>query len=299
MRNPAVPLTHVLLAIGITLIWGTNFVVIKVGLAEFPPFLFATLRFLAAALPWAFFLPRPQVSWRILASVGLLLGAGQFGLLFFAMRHDISPGLASLLMQTQAFFTIVLAMLLHRESIRPLQVLALSLAAIGIGLIGWHTLGHPDASITPLGFWLLIGAAFSWAVANQIVKRAGRVNMLGFMVWCSLFAVPPLALLSAWADPLPLLWGALRQASLAAWAAVAWQALGNTLIGFGVWNWLLTRYPAATVAPLSLLIPVFGMSAAVVMLNEALPPWKVIAAGLIILGLSLNFAAARVPLRAR
>jgi len=293
-----VPLSHLLLAVGITLIWGTNFVVIKLGIGAFPPFLFATLRFLASALPWVFFIGRPAVPWRTLASVGVLLGAGQFGMLFFAMRHDITPGLASLLMQSQVFFTIVLATLIRRESIRPLQVVALALALVGVGLIGWHTLGRPDAAITGLGFALVLGAALSWSIANLVVKTAGRVDMLAFMVWCSLFAVPPLALLTVAADPAPVLWSAIRDAGVGAWLAVLWQALGNTLIGFGVWNWLLARHPASAVAPLSLLVPVFGMSAAAVMLGEALPAWKLLAAGLIIAGLSLNFVVAGMGRRA-
>jgi O-acetylserine/cysteine efflux transporter len=250
------------------------------------------LRFLASTLPWIFFIRRPAVPWRTLATVGVLLGAGQFGLLFFAMRRDITPGLASLLMQSQVFFTIVLAMLIRRESIRPLQMMALALALVGIALIGWHTLGRPDAAITGLGFVLVLGAALSWSVANLVVKAAGRVNMLAFMVWCSLFAVVPLSLLALWANPVPELLLAIRSGGVAAWVAVIWQAVGNTLIGFGVWNWLLMRHPATAVAPLSLLVPVFGMSAAAIVLGEALPAWKVVAAGLIIAGLSLNFIAA-------
>jgi len=293
-----VPLSHLLLAILITFIWGTNFVVIKVGIGAFSPFLFATLRFLASTLPWVFFIRRPVVPWRTLATVGVLLGAGQFGLLFFAMRNDITPGLASLLMQSQVFFTIVLAMIIRRESIRPLQVMALLLALVGIALIGWHTLGRPDAAITGRGFVLVLGAALSWAVANMVVKAAGQFNMLAFMVWCSLFAVVPLALLTVWTDPLPVLWSAIREAGAMAWVAVVWQAVGNTLIGFGVWNWLLLRHPATAVAPLSLLVPVFGMSAAALVLGESLPAWKVVAAGLIIAGLSLNFVAAGAARRA-
>ena len=292
------PLNHLLLAVLITFIWGTNFVVIKFGITAFPPFLFATLRFLASTVPWIFFIRRPAVPWRTLATVGVLLGAGQFGLLFFAMRRDITPGLASLLMQSQVFFTIVLALLVRRESIRPVQVLALALALVGVALIGWHTLGRADAAITGLGFSLVLGAALSWAVANLVVKAAGRVNMLAFMVWCSLFAMLPLALLALWADPVPDLASAIRGASLAAWVAVIWQAVGNTLIGFGVWNWLLLRHPATSVAPLSLLVPVFGMTAAAIVLGEPLPVWKVIAAGLIIAGLSLNFIAAGAARRA-
>ena len=291
------PLIHILLAIGITFIWGTNFVVIKWGITEFPPFLFATLRFMASALPWVLFVPRPAVPWRTLATVGLLLGAGQFGLLFFAMRHDITPGLASLLMQSQVFFTIVLAMLWRKESITALQVGALALAGLGIGLIGWRTVGRADASITGTGFALVIGAALAWSVANQVVKAAGRVDMLRFMIWCSLFAIPPLLLLALWADTPAALLRSVAHATPLAWLAVAWQAVGNTLIGFGVWNWLLTRYPAATVAPLSLLVPVFGMSAAALVLGEPLPAWKLVAATLIIAGLTLNFVAGSVARR--
>lgn len=285
------PLIHILLAIGITFIWGTNFVVIKWGVTEFPPFLFATLRFTASALPWVLFVPRPAVPWRTLAMVGLLLGAGQFGLLFLAMQKDITPGLASLLMQSQVFFTIVLAMIWRKESIAPLQVAALALAGIGIGLIGWRTIGQGDASATGTGFMLVIGAALAWSIANQVVKGAGRVDMLRFMVWCSVFAVPPLLLLALWADTPATLLAAVSHATPLAWLAVLWQAVGNTLIGFGVWNWLLTRYPATTVAPLSLLVPVFGMSAAAIILGEPLPAWKLLAATLIIAGLTLNFAA--------
>ncbi len=285
------PLIHILLAIGITFIWGTNFVVIKWGVTEFPPFLFATLRFTASALPWVLFVPRPEVPWRTLATVGLLLGAGQFGLLFLAMQHDITPGLASLLMQSQAFFTILLAVIWRKETIAPLQVLALALAGVGIGLIGWRTVGRADVSITGTGFALVIGAAVAWSIANQVVKGVGRVDMLRFMVWCSVFAVPPLLLLALLADTPATLLAAVAHASPLAWLAVAWQAVGNTLIGFGVWNWLLTRYPAATVAPLSLLVPIFGMSAAALVFDEPLPAWKIVAATLIIAGLTLNFAA--------
>src|SRR2546429_472802 len=106
------PLTHLMLALAIVFIWGTNFVVIKWGLAEFEPFLFAALRFALCVLPWIFFIPRPAVAWPRLALFGMLLGLGQFGLLYWAMQSDVTPGLASLIMQSQVFFTIALSMLL-------------------------------------------------------------------------------------------------------------------------------------------------------------------------------------------
>ncbi len=284
---------HLLLAVLVTAIWGTNFVVIKFGLGTFPPFLFAALRFGASAFPWLLFVRRPNIPWRLLIQFGILLGAGQFGLLFLAMRHDISPGLASLLMQTQAFFTIVIMSLAYHERIRPLQIAALLIAATGIGLIGWHTVMRPDTTVTLKGFLLLMMASTSWACANLVVRRAGRVDMLGFMVWSSLFSVPPLLALHFLTYGSAGTWAVLVSASWVAWLTVAWQAVGNTLIGFGVWNWLQMRYPAATVAPISLLVPVFGMSSAAVLLGESLPVWKIVAGLFVILGLSLNILAAR------
>lgn len=286
-------LPHLLLGVLITAIWGTNFIVIKFGLGYFPPFLFAALRFAGSTLPWIALVPRPPMPWRPLVLFGLFLGAGQFGLLFLAMRHDISPGLASLLMQSQAFFTPLMAALLFGERIRPTQLLAILIALVGVGIIGVHTLARADTTVTLRGFALLMAAALSWSCANLVVKRAGRVDMLGFMVWSSGFAVPPLLALHALTTPAAALWQPLLVAPPLAWLVVAWQAVGNTLIGFGVWNWLLLRYQSATVTPLSLLVPVFGMSAAAWLVGESLPPWKLVAGVFVITGLALNTVASR------
>jgi O-acetylserine/cysteine efflux transporter len=192
------PLRHLLLALAVVAVWGTNFVVIRWGLAELPPFAFAALRFALSSLPLLPFIARPATGWRTLASFGVLLGVGQFGLLFLAMRSDISPGLASLVIQTQVFFTIGLAMLLRGEGLRPLQILGFALALAGMGLIGLHVTGAAGtAGVSALGLLLVLGAAFSWAVANLVARSAGKVDPLGFMVWSSLAAVPPLVGISA------------------------------------------------------------------------------------------------------
>jgi O-acetylserine/cysteine efflux transporter len=182
-----VPLSHVLLALAVIAVWGTNFVVIKLGLAQLPPLLFAALRFALAALPLVFILPRPAVPWRNLAGYGLAIGLGQFGLLFIAMTHFISPGLASLLMQAQAFFTIGLAMWLAHERLRPFQILAALVATVGVIVIIVHT----DAYTTPLGVLLTLAGALCWGIGNSISRAAGRINMLAYVAWSSLFAVPP------------------------------------------------------------------------------------------------------------
>ena len=285
-RAPAdsLPPRHLLLALAVVAVWGTNFVVIKWTLGSLPPLLLGALRFALAFAPAALFVRRPAVAWRVLAAYGVLIGAGQFGLLFIAMRADITPGLASLVIQTQVFFTIGLAMALAGERVRGFQVVALVLAAAGLAVIATHT----DNSTTPLGLVLVLLAALSWAAGNLVSKRAGRVDVLGFMVWSSLFAVPPLALLSLWLEGPQAIAQGLAGAGAGVWAAVLWQSIGNTLFGYGAWAWLLARHPAATVTPMALLVPLFGIGASALLLAEALPGWKLASAALVLAGLALN-----------
>lgn len=278
------PINHLLLALAVVFVWGTNFVVIRWGLDGLPPFLFATLRFTFSALPWLLFIPRPTAPWRKLAAFGVLLGVGQFGLLFLAMRSSISPGLASLVVQVQVFFTIGLSLLLMGERVRGFQIVGLLLALAGLGVIA---LNLDAAVVTWLGLGLVLSAAFFWAGANLVVKSLGPVNMLHFMVWSSVFAVPPLLAISWFIEGPALMQSAVTHATPLVWASVLWQALGNTLFGYGVWNWLLARHPAATVAPLALLVPVFGMGASALSLGESLPGWKLGAATLVLCGLAV------------
>jgi len=273
-----------LLALAVVAVWGTNFVVIKLALAHLPPLLFAALRFALAFFPAVLLLPRPAVSWRNLAAYGVLIGVGQFGVLYLAMKGNISPGLASLVIQTQVFFTIVLAMRVARERVQPYQWLALALAAAGIGVIAAHT----DGDTTVLGLLMVLGAAFCWACANMVSERAGSVNMLSYVVWSSVTAVPPLVVLSLMFEGWPAIEAGLRSADAVTWWAVAWQAFGNTLFGYAAWGWLLSRHPAASITPMALLVPVFGMAAASMMLAEPLPGWKLGAAALVLCGLALN-----------
>ncbi len=262
--------------------------VIRWGLEGLPPFAFATLRFVFSALPWVLFIKRPQVAWRKLALYGLLLGTGQFGLLYLAVgnaQHSfISPGLASLVIQCQVFFTIGLSMLFMRERLRAYQFVALVFGLIGIAVIG----SHVDATVTVAGLSLVLTAAFCWACANLVARSAGKVNMLAFMVWSSVFAVPPLLLISLALEGWSTVSYSITHMSTTVFASVLWQALGNTLFGYAAWNWLLSRYSAAAVTPTALLVPVFGMSASAFVLGEPLQNWKLLAALLVISGLAIN-----------
>ena len=286
--SAVLPLRHALLALAVVAVWGTNFVVIKLALDHLPPLAFATLRFLFALVPAVFFLPRPKVSWANLAAYGVLIGAGQFGLLYVALRHDIAPGLASLVIQVQVFFTIGLAMLVARERVRAFQALALALAVAGIVTIGLHADPSAARGGTTSALGLVLLAALAWAGGNTVSRAAGRVDALAYVVWSSLASVVPLALLSLAFEGWPAIDAGLRSADAATWLAVLWQSLGNTLFGYAAFGWLLARHPAATIAPMALLVPVFGMAASLVWLGEPLPPWKLGAAALVLGGLALN-----------
>ena len=282
--NRALTPRDAVLALAIVAVWGTNFVVIKVALGHLPPLLFATLRFGLAAFPGVFLLRRPAVPLGALALYGILIGVGQFGLLFIAIDGRIAPGLASLVVQSQVFFTIGMALWLSGERLVMGQVVALALGAAGLGIIAAHSGGATSLA----GIALVLAAALAWACGNMVQRRSVGVDMLAYVVWASLFAVPPLFLLSLAREGWPAIAAGVEGAGWTTWVAVVWQAVGNTMFGYGMWGLLLTRYPAATVAPWSLLVPLFGMGAAAAWLGEPLPAWKLFAAALILGGLALN-----------
>jgi O-acetylserine/cysteine efflux transporter len=277
-------LRDALLAVLVTAVWGSNFVVIHVGLEHLPPLLFAALRFTFALIPAVLFLKRPGVPWRNLAAYGVFVGAGQFGLLYTAMNGHITPGLASLVVQTQVFFTILLAGVINGERLRAFQVVALVVTLAGILII----LQHTDATTTALGLALVLAAAASWAASNIVVRSTPGVDMFAFVVWASFFSAVPLFAMSFLLEGWPAIKTGLSSATSATWGAVAWQAVANTLFGYAVWSALLSRYPVATIAPMSLLVPIFGMGASAVALGEPLDDWKLWAASFVMCGLALN-----------
>jgi O-acetylserine/cysteine efflux transporter len=282
--HTAFPLSHFFLALAVVAIWGTNFVVIKYALDDLPPLLFAALRFSLVLAPALLFFKRPAVRLGNLALYGLLIGVGQFGLTYIALNGHISPGIASLVLQTQVFFTIGLSMKLGGERVRASQWLALSLAGAGV----LNILLHTDGTTTALGLALILLAALAWAGGNAAAKAGEPDSMLAYVAWSSAFAIPPLYALAFAFEGTDAITAALRRADVFTWSAVAWQAWGNTLFGYVAWGWLLARHPAATVSPMSLLVPVFGMGTSALLLGETLPAWKLVSAALVLAGLALN-----------
>ncbi|MGW1194323.1 EamA family transporter [Streptomyces sp. NPDC002536] len=275
---------HIALGVLVAALWGVNFVVIDVGLGHFPPLLFCALRFLVAAVPAVLLVGRPRVQWRWVVAVGLVLGVAKFGLLFIGMHAGMPAGLSSLVLQVQAVFTALFAMAALGE--RPGRVRLLGMA---VALAGIAVAAVDEGASGPLtGFALVVAAAAFWGVSNVLTRKAAPPDALRFMVWVSAVPVLPLLLLSLLfegpaADAAAL--GSLDWSGVGAVVYVAWI---TTLLGFGIWGFLLRTYDASTVAPFSLLVPVFGMSSAALLLGEGVSPLRWCAAALLVGGVALT-----------
>jgi O-acetylserine/cysteine efflux transporter len=252
------------LAVAVAAVWGVNFVVIDVGLRHFPPLLFSALRFAVAAVPAVFLVGRPRVPWRWVIAVALTLGVTKFSLLFAGMAAGMPAGLSSLVLQSQAVFTVIFAALLLGERPGRRRVAGLAIAAAGLLVVATRV----GSGLPVIPFLLVVGAALAWGVSNVATRKAAPADMLRFMVWVSALAAPPLAVLSLLVEGPARDLAALRATDLQAAGALLFVALVSTLAGFGAWGALISRYGAGPVAPFSLLVPVFGIASAAVLLGE-------------------------------
>ena len=253
------------LAVAVAAVWGVNFVVIDIGLDHFPPLLFSALRFTLAAFPAVLFVGRPPTRWRWVIAVALALGVAKFSLLFAGMAAGMPAGLSSLVLQSQAVFTTVFAVLLLRERPGRNQVAGLVVATLGIGVVAVRLGGDG----LPAGaFGLVVGAAVAWGLSNVATRQAAPTDTLRFMVWVSAVAAGPLVVLSLLVEGPAADLAALRAIDPAAVGALLFVALISTLAGFGAWGALIRRYGATTVAPFSMLVPVFGIASAALLLGE-------------------------------
>ncbi|MGE8361307.1 EamA family transporter [Pseudomonas sp.] len=284
-----------MLALVVVVVWGLNFVVIKVGLHDMPPLLMGALRFMLAAFPAILFVRRPELPLRWLLLYGMTISLGQFAFLFYAMSVGMPAGLASLVLQSQAFFTLFFAAMLLGERLRLVNLLGLLVAASGLVLIGLQG----DRGMTMAGFALTLCAAVMWALGNVVTRKIGKVNLVGLVVWGSLIPPIPFLALSWWLEGPELMVSAVRDLSLNGVLVLAYLAFGATILGYGMWSRLLSRYPASQVAPFSLLVPVVGLSSSAVLLDERLSSLQMAGALLVMLGLLVNVLGGRLLERLR
>lgn len=276
-------LRHSLLALLVAVLWGLNFVAIDMGLhtdaGEVPPLLFVAMRFVLVVFPLIFFIRKPDVSWKAIIGVGLFMSAGQFGLLYLAMALGMPAGLASLVLQAQVLLTVLLAagFLGERPSRSQLFGVILGVAGLAVVAVGRSAV----APLLPL--IIVLGAALSWAAGNVIARQAKAASGLGLVVWSGAVVPLPLAGLSFLVDGPDAVLGTLAHLQPVTIASALYTAIFGSLVGYGIWNRLLARYPSSAVVPFTLLVPVVGMSAAWLVLAEV-PALAELAGGALLLG---------------
>ena len=289
-----------ILALLVVIVWGANFTVIKLGLAGLPPMLLVALRYTFAAVPAIFFVKRPDIGWKYIIAYGMAVGVGQFSCLFYAMNIGMPAGTSSVILQAQAFFTLIFAAVLLKEHLRIFHALGVIISAIGLFFISGN-IGSGQMSSLPLGalFLTLLAAAF-WGISNIIVRFASKqaaaqgktIDMFGLVVWSSLVPPLPLFIFALILDTPETLLNIVLGLSGQSIFAILYLSFLATLFGFGLWSFLLSKYPAGKVAPLSLLVPITGLITARAVLGEQLMPIQWLGCGIIILGLiTSNFGS--------
>ncbi|MBS6034789.1 MAG: EamA family transporter [Pantoea sp.] len=281
-----------LLALCVVVAWGVNFVVIKLGLQGMPPFLLAGLRFSLVAFPAIFFVRRPPIPLRWLVVYGMTISFGQFAFLFLAIKLGMPAGLASLVLQAQAFFTLLLGALLLSEKLRWNHIVGIIIATLGMFMLATAGMeGQTTAGITLTTMMLTLAAALSWGlgnITNKIIMRNRKVPIMSLVVWSALVPVVPFFACSLLFDGQAAILNSLLHIGLQTILALIYLAFIATIIGYAIWGNLLSRYETWRVAPLSLLVPVVGIITAALVLDEHLSGQQMLGATIIILGLLVN-----------
>jgi O-acetylserine/cysteine efflux transporter len=290
------PLRHNLLALAIATIWGLTFVSIKIGLQTMPPFALSGWRFFLAAVPLVFFVGKPQAPWRWLVAYGLFISIGQFVVLFIALNLGFPAGLMSLVVQTQVFFTIALAVAFFREKVRRWQLIGALIAACGLLVIGVTKMRIAEGGALGVAFFLVLFAAFFWGAGNTVAKHVAReaanespprkIDPMNFIAWTSLASVPALVAISLATEASGALAFPFTQGTLSLWFHLCVLAYAAQVFGYGLWSNLLTRYPASAVSPFALWVPVAGMSATAYFFGETLSTMQLLGAGIVMIGLA-------------
>lgn len=277
-----------LLALAIIIIWGINFVVIAWGVEGVPPLLLGGIRFLLVAAIGSFFFKRPKtpiVWWFLLA---IPISFLQFAFLFSAIAYGMPAGIASLALQSHVLFTLIFAFLFLQESIRPFQIVAIALSGAGLFLIAPI---DDSSTITALGFGLTMAGAISWALGNistRKISQKGYEANVNLVIWSSWIPPIPFFICSYFFEGPDLIVTSLLSFDLQSSFALLYLSIIATVIGHGLWSYLLNHYPAGQIAPLTLGVPIVGLSAAAILLGESISFIQWVGILLVLAGLLLN-----------
>ena len=277
----------------IIFIWGFNFVIIAWGIESMPPLLMGGLRFLLVAMLGSLFIRKPDIPWRWMALYAFTLCFCQFSLLFSALALGMPAGLASLVLQSQAVFTLLFSVFILKEQIKTNQVLAMLIAGVGLYIIGSS---GQTGSMTLVGFTLTIAAAIAWGlgnVVNRVINQRGYRANIGLVVWSSWVAMVPFFLTSYWVEGEQAIMQSLNNLNWLSAVVLFYLAIGASIIGYSLWSYLLTHYPAGQVAPLTLAVPIVGMVSAGFLLDETMTTQQVIGICIVMFGLLVNVFGAR------
>ncbi|MGQ3890639.1 EamA family transporter [Legionella sp. CNM-4043-24] len=283
------PLPHLLLALLVAVIWGVNFIFVSLSLQEVAPLLLCALRFLLASVPALFFVKFPSAPFRIVAAYGLLMFALQFSLLFVGLQAGMTAGMASMIMQVQVFFSMFFAAVFLKERPTGWQIMGALVSFSGIGMVA----GHFDSNLSFTGFSLILAAAATWGLGNLIIKKTNNVNMMALTIWGSFIACIPMFVLSLLLEGPARIVGSFEHLGLMGAASIAYIVYVSTLVGYGLWNWLVSRYPVGVVVPFTLLVPIIGITCSILILGEPFHLWKLEAGALVIGGLGISLFGAR------
>jgi len=283
-----------LFALAIIMAWGLNFVVIAWGLDDLPPMMLGGLRFLIVAVIGSFFFKRPNTPLKWWFWYALPLSFGQFAFLFTAMKFGMPAGLASLVLQAQAMFTLLFAVVFLKENVRPYQLIAIAIAAGGLATIA---LENDNSSMTMIGFGLTLIAAICWALGNistKVISKKGYHANVNLVIWSCWIPPLPFFICSWFIDGPEAMLQSLAGINWATTATLAYLSIFATVGGYGLWSFLMARYPAATIAPLTLGVPVIGLTASAILLSEHVSPLQWVGVLIVLVGLILNTLGGRL-----
>jgi O-acetylserine/cysteine efflux transporter len=280
---------HLLLLLLVILIWGINFIFIKYSLVEVSPLLLCAIRFLLASIPGIFFIKLPKIPFKAVAGYGLFMFGLQFGFLFIGINTGMTPGIASLILQMQIFFSMLFAACFLGELPYIWQIAGALVSLSGIVIVA----SHLDNNISLSGFLCILVAAAAWGIGNLITKKYSTMNKMGLVVWGSFIASFPMLLASLLLEGLNNFSVSWQNISLRGIGSIFYIVYASTWVGYGVWNWLLSKYPVSVVVPFTLLVPIVGIVSSVLILNEPFQTWKFFAAMLVISGLGLSVFGTR------